>query len=76
MTQMVNDSEVMKQMQEMMINNPWHMQGMMGQTIGPMMSDMMKDPQIRQQMMDQMLQNQQMMQELMQNQPFMEQMNP
>jgi len=65
-----------QQMQEMMINNPWHMQGMMGQMTGPMMSDMMKDPQMRQQMMEQMSQNQQMMQELMQNQQFMEQLNP
>jgi len=49
---------------------------MMGQMVGPMMNTMMDDPQIRQQIMDQIFQNQPMMNELMQNQKFMGQINP
>jgi len=62
----------MQQMREMMVNNPQQMRDMMG----PMMKNIMNDPELRQQMIDQMMQRQQLMQELMQNQQFMKQLNP
>jgi len=58
-------------MHNMMLNNPWHMQGMMDNMMGPMMSD----PELRQQMMNQMMMNPQMMQSMMSHQQFMQQLN-
>jgi len=75
-TQMKNSPQTMSQMNEMMLNNPWNLQGMMNKIQGPMVSSMMSDPELRQQMIDTMMQNQQFMNNLRQNQEFMQQLNP
>ena len=70
MNQMTNDPQIMQQMSDMMLNNPWHMRGMMNNVMGSMMSD----PELRQQMIDQMMQNPQMMRNMMNNQDLMNMM--
>ena len=64
------------QMNEMMLDNPWNMQGMMNNLQNPLMKSMMNDSELRQQMIDSMMKNPQFMGNLMQNQEFMQQLNP
>jgi len=75
MSQIRDNPELMAQMNEMMLNNPWNMKGMMNNMQGPMMSSIMNDSELRQHMMDTMITNQQFMSNIMQNQDFMQQLN-
>ena len=61
----------MQQVSDMMLNNPWRVRGIMNN----MMSSMMSDPELRQQMIDTMMQNPQMMESIIQHQQFMQQLN-
>lgn len=76
MNQVWQNPQWYQQMNEMMIQYPWHMGPMMGQMIGPMMSPMMDDPELRQQMLDMMMQNQEFMQKLRDSQQFQQNLNP
>ena len=62
-------------MNEMMLNNPWNMQGIMDKIQNPMLDSIMNDSELRYQMLEIIKENQPMMQSLMENQQFMQQLN-
>jgi len=71
---MANRPQMMQSVASQMTPNPEMMQ-QMRDMMGPMMQNIMNDPELRQQMIDQMIQRHQLMQELIQNQQFMQQFN-
>jgi len=75
MNQMMTNPDMMPTMHGMMMQNPQHMHGMTNHMMGPMITHMMNDPDMRQQMMTHMINHPQMMEQWMQNQTFMDQMN-
>ena len=55
------NEEMTMDMHEFMLKNPTHMAQMSKQMMGPMLGFMMDDPELRQQMIDMMLENQEFM---------------
>ena len=55
------DDELSQDMHEFMLENPGHMVHMSDQMMGPMLGFMMDDPELRERMIDLMLENQDFM---------------
>ena len=76
MGQIWQNSQWRGQMNDMMIQNPWHIGPMTGQMIGQILNPMMDNPEIRQQMLEMITQNQEFMQKLRNDQKFQQGLNP